>query len=124
MRRRLSFKDEDEDREALAGLLEAHPDITALFALDDDLAIRASTLLGKLGRQVPRDISMIAPGDMLDYSLCYVPPMSTMRIDTTYMGRLAAQMLINRLTHNPQELQVLKVKQQLMRRGTVRRLAE
>jgi LacI family transcriptional regulator len=124
MRRRLAFKDEDEDRAALADLLDAHPDITAIFALDDDLAIRASTLLGKLGRQVPRDISMVAPGDMLDYSLCYVPPMTTMRIDTTYMGRLAAQMLINRLTHNPQELQVLKVKQQLMRRGTVRRLAE
>jgi LacI family transcriptional regulator len=124
MRRRLALKDEDEDRDALADLLGAHPDITALFALDDDLAVRISTLLGKMGRQVPRDLSMIAPGDMLDYSLSYVPPMTTMRIDTTYMGRISAQMMINRLTHSSQGLQVLKVKQQLMRRGTVRKLGE
>jgi LacI family transcriptional regulator len=124
MRRRLDFADEDEDRAAIGDLLRSHPDITAIFALDDDLAVRIATLLGKLGKQVPRDISMIAPGDMLDYSLCYVPPMTTMRIDTSYMGRISAQMMINRLTHNPQELQVLKVKQQLMRRGTVRRLMD
>jgi LacI family transcriptional regulator len=124
MRRRLACKDEDEDRAALADLLEAHPDITAIFALDDDLAVRISVLLGKLGRQVPRDLSMIAPGDMLDYSLCYVPQMTTMRIDTAYMGRISAQMMINRLAHDPQELQVLKVKQHLMRRGTVRKLTE
>ncbi len=123
MRRRLKFA-EDEDREVLASLLEEHPDITAIFALDDDLAIRIVKILGKLGRNVPRDISMLAPGDMLDYSLSYVPPMTTMRIDTTYMGRISAQMLIARIAHNLQELQVLKVKQHLMKRGTVRRLTE
>lgn len=124
MRRRLGLRDEHEDREALAGLLREHPDITAIFALDDDLGVRVATLLGKIGCQVPRDLSMIAPGDMLDYSLCYVPPLTTMRIDTTYMGRLAAQMIVNRVVHNPQEVQVLKVKQQLIRRGTVRSLRE
>jgi LacI family transcriptional regulator len=124
MRRRLPLDDEDASRDALAELLGDHPDITALFALDDELAVRVSTLLGKLGRHVPREISMIAPGDMLDYSLCYVPPMTTMRIDTTYMGRISGQMMINRLANDPKEVQVLKVKQQLMRRGTLRRLGE
>jgi LacI family transcriptional regulator len=124
MRRRLVLDDDVADRDALGDLLGSHPDITALFALDDDLAVRISTLLVKLGRAVPRDISMIAPGDMLDYSLCYVPPMTTMRIDTTYMGRISAQMMINRLTSEPRGLQVLKVKQQLMRRGTLRKLGE
>jgi Transcriptional regulators len=124
MRRRLCLEDEAEDGRAIAGLLAEHPDITAIFALDDDVAVRIATYLEKAGKQVPRDISLIAPGDMLDYSLCYVPPISTMRIDTTYMGRLAAQMLMGRVSHDPEEHQVLKVKQQLMRRGTVRRLTE
>jgi LacI family transcriptional regulator len=124
MRRRLVLTDENADRDALDDLLRTHPDITALFALDDDLAVRVSILLGRIGRNVPRDISMIAPGDMLDYSLCYIPPMTTMRIDTTYMGRISAQMMLNRMANDSQGVQVLKVKQQLMRRGTVRKLTE
>jgi DNA-binding LacI/PurR family transcriptional regulator len=40
------------------------------------------------------------------------------------MGRITAQMMHNRLAHNPQELHVLKVKQQLMRRGSVREIGE
>jgi LacI family transcriptional regulator len=122
MRARLCLEDEEEDLNTLARLDLPGRGISALFGLDDELAVRTASLLAKLGVQVPRDLSIIAPGDMLDYTLCYVPPMTTMRIDTTYMGRIAAQMMLNRITHNPQELQVLKVKQQLIRRGSVREL--
>ena len=120
MRVRLGLADDEEDSRILAGLDLAKSGITALFALDDELAVRAITLLGKLGVRVPEDLSVIAPGDMLDYSRCYIPPITTMRIDTQYMGRIAAQMLLNRLTHNPQEVHVLKVKQHLVKRGSVR----
>ena len=121
-RARLGMDDEEENLRILQGLELGRRGITALFALDDDLAARVTFLLRKLGLEVPRDISLIAPGDMLDYSLCYVPPITTMRIDTTYMGRIAAQMMLNRIAHNPQELHVLKVKQLLMKRGSVRDL--
>ncbi len=96
--------------------------MTALFTLDDELAIRVITVAGRLGIKVPEELSVIAPGDMLDYSLCYVPPITTMRIDTSYMGRVSAQMMLNRITRNPQELHVLKVKQLLVKRGSVRNI--
>jgi LacI family transcriptional regulator len=106
----------------LEDFFRSRPGITALFALDDELAWKAVSVAARLGIRVPEDLSVIAPGDVLDYSLCYVPQITTMRIDTSYMGRISAQMMLNRITHNPLELHVLKVKQLLVRRGSVREL--
>ncbi len=114
---------EPEDMHDLASrlgkTLSAHPDMSALFVLDDELALHVLGALALLGRTVPGDLSLIAPGDVLDYDQPHIPRLSTMRIDTAYMGRIAAQMLLNRMQHNPQELHVLKVKQQLVKRGSV-----
>lgn len=114
---------EPEDMPALASrlssMLARHPDTTGIFALDDELALRVVVALSMIGRKVPGDLSLIAPGDVLDYDQPHIPSICTMRIDTAYMGRIAAQMLLNRIQHNPQELHVLKVKQQLVRRGSV-----
>ena len=124
LRARLGLDDEEADLAVLEGLDLRGRGVTALFTLDDELAMRVAHLLGKLGLAVPRDVSLIAPGDLMDYSLWYVPQLTTMRIDTPYMGRIAAEMMQNRITHNPQNLQVLKVKQQLVRRGSVRERRE
>jgi hypothetical protein len=48
MRRQLVLKDENEDPDALDNLLGTHPDMTASFARDDNLAVRVSALLGRL----------------------------------------------------------------------------
>jgi LacI family transcriptional regulator len=122
MRRLLPLEDEGESLAAVESLVAANPDMTAIFALDDDVAVRVVEMLRRLGISVPERISLLSPGDMLDYSLCYVPQITTMRIDTTYMGRIAAQMMHNRIAHNPEEIHVLKVKQQLVRRGSVREM--
>ncbi|MDA8426184.1 MAG: LacI family DNA-binding transcriptional regulator [Treponema sp.] len=123
MRRRIPLEDDENALAAVGNLVRSHEDITAIFALDDDVAVRVVAMLRRLGVEVPGRISVLSPGDMLDYSLCYVPQITTMRIDTTYMGRIAGQMMHNRIAHNPQELHVLKVKQQLVRRGSVREIS-
>jgi len=122
MRRQLSLEDEGLAQAAIESLVETHPELTAIFAIDDDLAVRVVEMLRRLGIAVPGRISILSPGDMLDYSACYVPQITTMQINTSYMGKIAGQMLQNRIAHNPEELHVLKVKQQLMRRGSVREL--
>lgn len=122
MRRLIPIDDAEKTLAAVESLVRARPDITGIFALDDDLALRVVEMLRRLGIGVPDDISVLAPGDMIDYSLCYMPQITTMRIDTTYMGKIAAQMMLNRITHDPQEIHVLKVKQQLVRRGSVREI--
>jgi LacI family transcriptional regulator len=91
---------------------------TAIFCLDDDLAYRIILVLQEMKLSVPNDVSIIAPGDVLDYGRPQTFPITTMRIDTSYIGKLGAQMLINRLNNQPRELHVIKIKQQLVQRGS------
>jgi DNA-binding LacI/PurR family transcriptional regulator len=119
MRLRVNQDDMETLAKDLEKMLIANPKLTALFALDDELALRLVVALSMLGKKVPGDLSLIAPGDVLNYDMPHIPQISTMRIDTSYMGKIAAQMVLNRILHNPQEVHVLKVKQQLVRRGSV-----
>lgn len=93
---------------------------TALFCLDDEVAFRAWSALNRLGYSIPDDLSIIAPGDVLDYTKPYVPQISTMQIDMAYVGRLAVEMLNNRIKNEIDTVHVLKVKQQLRDRGSCR----
>lgn len=119
MRRRFSLEDETQMFTALSSLVADNPDMTAIFALDDVVAACVVEMLKRHGIPIPQRISVISPGDMLDYSVCYLPQITTMRIDTAYIGKIAGQMMQNRIVHDPEDLHVLKVKQQLVRRGSV-----
>jgi len=72
--------------------------------------------LKEMGLEVPRDVSLVAPGDVLDYSLPFTPQITTMRINTSLLGRIAADLMLDRLHADHEELHVLKVKEQLVRR--------
>ena len=93
---------------------------TAVFCLDDDLALRVIMVLKELNLAAPGDISIIAPGDVLDYNMPYIPPITTMKIDTTYMGKIIVEMLMNRIENSPNLQHGLKVQQHLMERGSCR----
>ena len=95
-----------------------HP--TAIFALDDDIAARALSVLGELKLQVPQDVSLIAPGDLLDHSQEHSPRISTLQIDTSLMGTIACGIMENRLNRSATGINVLKIKQQLILRGSTR----
>jgi len=91
---------------------------TAFFCLDDEIGIRVWNALNSIGYSIPDNISILAPGDVLDYSKPYIPPITTMHIDMSYLGKLAVEMLSSRLKNDLETLQVLKVKQQLVERGS------
>ena len=93
---------------------------SAIYAIDDDMAIRIMALLGHLGFRVPEDVSIIAPGDLLNYSDPHVVPITTLRIDTSLMGRLASDMMLRRLSGEQDGVHVIKIKQQLVQRGSTR----
>ncbi len=96
---------------------------TAVFAIDDDMAIRIVALLGHSGMQVPRDLSIIAPGDLLNYDDPFVTPISTLRTDTSLMGRLASDMMLRLLAGEQESVHAIKIKQQLVQRGSTKPLA-
>jgi len=95
---------------------------SAVFAIDDDMALRIISLLKHRGIRVPEDVSIIAPGDLLNYADPFVDPVTTLKIDTVLMGKLACDMMLRRLSGEHDGVHVLKIKQQLVQRGSTRPL--
>jgi LacI family transcriptional regulator len=77
-------------------LLQDHPQLTALFCVNDDVANAALRAAHALGRRIPEDISIIG------YDDTYIaantrPALTTMHVDTVAMGRAAVRLLALRL---------------------------
>lgn len=88
----------EEVRQATARLLEEHPQLTAILAANDETAITAMDAVRELGRQIPQDLSILG-FDNIDMAAHISPPLTTMHIDKAGMGRMAVQLLANRIEH-------------------------
>lgn len=93
---------------------------TAIFAHDDYYAACAVSCLGKMRLHVPWDVSLIAPGDVLDYSQPFLPRISTMRIDIELMSRMAVELMMAGIIRQGREPLVIKTKLHYIDRGSIR----
>ena len=116
------FMDAKKLEKKLAALFMRPEKPTAIFAHDDYLGLFVIEALGRLGIAVPGDVSLVAPGDVVDYNLPFMPQISTMRIDTTLLGRIAANLMFDRMRNTDSDVHVLKVKEQLVRRASCRQI--
>ena len=96
----------------------------AVVAHDDYFAAKLYAYWSHEGFKVPDDISLIAPGDTLDYALPFIPPISTMQIDTKLMGTLAGEMMLRRLAGESDSVEALKVQHAFRERGSCDRKSE
>jgi LacI family transcriptional regulator len=78
--------------------LRQHPEITAVFGCNDDVAIAVIKAAETLGKRVPEDLSVVG-FDNIVLAQHVIPPLTTMRVDKMGMGRLAAQTLLNRIEY-------------------------
>ena len=118
----VDFDDIRGIKKGLQELIDQPAAPTAFFIHDDILANRIIHLLGELGKRVPEDFSIVAPGDTLNYSYPEIPQITTMSINTGLMGKYAAEMMLERNRGTYSESHVLKIKQQLIRRGSCREI--
>ncbi|HTY71824.1 MAG TPA: LacI family DNA-binding transcriptional regulator [Actinomycetes bacterium] len=81
---------------AMARLLETAPDLDAVFAASDALALGAMGVLRRSGRKVPRDVAVVGFDDTPDAVLAE-PPLTTVRQPIVELGRRTAKMLLDRL---------------------------
>jgi LacI family transcriptional regulator len=116
------FMDTKKLERKLAALFSRSEKPTAIFAHDDYLGLYVIEALGKLGLSVPADVSLVAPGDVLDYRLPLMPQITTMRIDTALLGKIAANLMFDRMRNTDSDVHVLKVKEQLVRRESCRQV--
>jgi DNA-binding LacI/PurR family transcriptional regulator len=89
------FSEESGFRKAFA-LLEARRTVTAIFAASDLMAIGAIRAIQEAGLSVPNDVSVIG-FDGIPLARYLSPPLSTVQQTAVEKGKLAAEMLLERL---------------------------
>lgn len=88
-------------RQATRQLLADHPEVTALFAYNDLMAIDAIRVCQELGRRVPEDCAVVGFDDIHLASI-YTPSLTTIRIDKYDLGRQSMLRLLE-MVQRPDE---------------------
>lgn len=109
----------DEAFAATAQLLKENPQITALFGVNDDVAIAAMRAAQALGMRMPLDVSIIGFDD-IDLAHLTTPSLTTMQVDKVNMGRMAVQALINRTQSPDAPHATVALRTRLIERQSVR----
>jgi LacI family gluconate utilization system Gnt-I transcriptional repressor len=89
-------------RAGLADLLARDPGITAVFCSSDMLALGALIEAKQRGIGVPGQLAVVGLGDQ-GFAADATPPLTTVRIDGTRIGSLAAQMVVDRAERRTSE---------------------
>lgn len=75
-------------------LLSCYKDMTAIFAMTDDIAMGALAAIWQLGLKVPDDISIVGFDDIM-FAEMTAPPLTTIHQPIDEIARLAVKVLIN-----------------------------
>lgn len=82
-------------RRALADLLQQAPRLQAVYCSSDQLAQGVLAEAQARGLRVPQDLAVCGFGDA-DFAAHTVPSLTTVQVDGAAIGRLAAQLIIDR----------------------------
>jgi len=102
---------------AASRLLDAHPGVSAIIAPQEQSVIGLLKVCYARGITIPRDLSVIGVlGDPL--SELATPPLTTITWPADELGRVAAQILVDRIDHGDQEPRQVFLRPPLTVRGT------
>jgi LacI family transcriptional regulator len=99
-------------------LMGEHPQITALFGVNDEVAVKTIDTLQEIGLRVPQDVSVIGYDD-IDLAVHTMPPLTTFHVDTLAMGRAAVSLLISRCEYPESARMTLIIHPTLVERESV-----
>ena len=99
-------------------LLQANPQITALFAVNDEVAVNALHAAQALGLRVPDDLSVVGYDDTY-LAVNTSPKLTTVRVDTVAMGRAAVHLLQLRIENQATARMTLTIHPVLVQRDSV-----
>jgi LacI family transcriptional regulator len=108
---------------ATCALLQREPEITAIFACNDEVAFGALNAAREMGRAVPDDLSIIGFDD-IDIAQKATPALTTIHVDKMLLGTLAVRHLMDRAENPERPALTTYVSTQLIVRGSVRALDE
>ncbi|GGZ03191.1 LacI family DNA-binding transcriptional regulator [Streptomyces poonensis] len=96
---------EEGGRRAMRSLLERAPELDAVFAASDLMAVGALTELRRQQRQVPDDVAVVGFEDSI-LARHTNPPLTTVRQPVEELGRTMTRILINITQHGADRQQV------------------
>lgn len=102
---------------AFAQLAAEQPDVTALCAVNDSMAIGAIRAARGCGRSVPGDLSVIGFDD-ISWAALNDPPLTTVRISRVAMGKEVAHRLLTVLEDSDLLPSEITVPVELVKRGS------
>jgi DNA-binding LacI/PurR family transcriptional regulator len=85
--------DPESGYEAMQALLQAQPQLTAIFGMNDMMAIGAMRAIHEAGLRIPEDIAVVGYDDMR-FAAFTNPTLTTVQAPEVEVGQLAAEMLI------------------------------
>jgi LacI family transcriptional regulator len=99
-------------------LLRRAPEVTAIFAVADIVAIGVLNAVRELGYRVPEDLSVIG-FDNIDMASVVTPALTTVHVHKTWMGALGVRQLLQRATGPGQPKVTVVVATELVQRDSV-----
>jgi len=87
---------EADGHRAMQRLLQVHPRVDAVFAVNDPAAIGAMKAIWDAGLRVPEDIAVVGAGDVAYSDLIRVP-LTTVRWSKRDLGRRAAELILDQI---------------------------
>jgi LacI family transcriptional regulator len=89
---------EEGGMKAAEELLRQSPDVTAIFALNDKMALGAMKKMNELGLRVPQDVAVVGFDDIPQASFA-IPGLTTIHQPLYEIGKLACERMVE-LIHN------------------------
>ena len=94
-------------------LCQQNPDLTAIFALTDVLAVGALRAASELGLRVPQDLSIIG-FDNIALASFVVPPLTTVAQPIYAIGETAARILLRQMDDSDQPTETVTFETELL----------
>jgi LacI family transcriptional regulator len=108
----------DELADQLDRAFAAHPDISGIFAMTDELLVHTHYLLTRRGKRIPEDVSLMAISDGKAPSFLY-PNVTHLRHSGVEVGERTAHILIGMIEHNYDAMMDVRIRTTLVELGSV-----
>ena len=96
----------------------AHPDLTAVFAMTDDLLVHTHHLLARRAIRIPEDVSLMAISDGQAPTFLH-PNVTHLRHSGVEVGERTAHILIGMIEHNSDAMMDVRIRTTLVELGSV-----
>ncbi len=114
---------EDSATATATAFLRSDPRVTAIIGSNDMVAIAVMRVAQKLGYRIPEDLSIVG-FDNIATTKHTTPALTTVRVDKMGMGRLAAQLLLNRIEYPTSSYVKMVIQPSLIERQSVQSIAQ